>query len=290
MRYDPAMDTSDRLFDDGYAIVRGVYAAHDLDALCNAFDEVRASAQQYKSSFRHGNTLYAIDEAGALRFVHWPAYVHERFESYRTDLRQWQLIQSVTGPDVKQIGNQATWKSPRSENTFFGWHQDARFRRPASAFRDLATSYVQVMIAVDPHTEESGCVQVLRGSHLRGDIDTLPVDKPIMQQRWDVDALSALGLDHADRVPLELEPGDVALWLPHTVHGSGPNRSAHDRRAYTNGYVRAANCDRGAWAFRGGQRASLGAPVLIQYDDLFRRPEPHHVDGTFYPVTSPPAD
>ena len=73
----------------------------------------------------------------------------------------------------------------------------------------------------------------------------------------------------------QLEPGDVALWNLFTVHGSGPNSSDLDRRFYLNGYVRAEDCDRGEWAFRDGEPCSLGEPVLVHYEELHSRPEPH---------------
>jgi len=85
-------------------------------------------------------------------------------------------------------------------------------------------------------------------------------------------------LDPARLVDLELEPGDVAFWNVYTIHGSGPNRSAVDRRFYLNGYVRAEDCDRGEWAFREGAPMPLGAPLLVHYDELFSRPEPHYLD------------
>ena len=282
------MNIRDALIRDGYAIVRAVYDAADIEALGEAADDMLDRARAHPTSYRHGNTLYAIGPGRNVRFIHWPAYEHEVLESYRRDPRQLALVEAVTGPTVKQIANQLVWKRPLDPDTKFGWHQDARFRRPADAFRDLATSYVQVMIAIDPHTEESGCVQVVRGSHRSQQLLPLPVDRPVVQETSARTALAQWGLDAGDCVPLLLEPGDVGLWLPHTVHASGPNRSERDRRAYTNGYIRADRCDRGAPAFQDGEPVPLGEPVLIQYDDLFTRPEPHYVDGAYYPV--PPAN
>jgi hypothetical protein len=63
-----------------------------------------------------------------------------------------------------------------------------------------------------------------------------------------------------------------------TVHGSGSNTTPGDRRFYLNGYVSAADCDRGEYAFRNGESIRLGDPVLVHYEDLHRRPEPHFVD------------
>jgi hypothetical protein len=63
------------------------------------------------------------------------------------------------------------------------------------------------------------------------------------------------------------------------VHGSGTNRSNHKRRFYINGYVKASDCDRGEWAFRNGRPVPLGPrPVLVHYEDLHARPDPHYVE------------
>ena len=92
-------------------------------------------------------------------------------------------------------------------------------------------------------------------------------------------ALAAAGLSEENAVDLILEPGDVALWSPYLVHGSGTNRSEHKRRFYINGYVRAEDCDRGEWAFRNGQPVPFEPePALVHFEELRDRPEPHYVD------------
>jgi hypothetical protein len=92
-------------------------------------------------------------------------------------------------------------------------------------------------------------------------------------------ALEEVGLSAADAVDLLLEPGDLALWSPYLVHGSGTNRSGHKRRLYINGYVRAADCDRGEWAFQRGLPVSFGPePALVHYEELYERPGPQYVN------------
>ena len=117
---------------------------------------------------------------------------------------------------------------------------------------------------------------VLPGSHRLGE---LPTDElaPVMNRPLRDADLLAWGLDPRDKVDLLLEPGDVAIWNLHLVHGSGPNRSAIDRRFYVNGYVIGENCDRGEWAFRNGNPCPLGEPKLVHYEELFVHPEPHYV-------------
>lgn len=114
-------------------------------------------------------------------------------------------------------------------------------------------------------------------SHAGGDLG-MDCSKKALGNPLQDDMLKAVGLSAEDAVDLVLEPGDLALWSPYLVHGSGHNRSAHRRRFYVNGYVRAEDCDRGEWAFRNGQPVPLGkVQSLVHYEQLRERPEPHYV-------------
>jgi ectoine hydroxylase-related dioxygenase (phytanoyl-CoA dioxygenase family) len=209
--------------------------------------------------------------------VQWPSYHQRVLNAVRLDRRFAEALEPLIGRDLKQIINQVHWKAPGSLGDF-AWHQDSRFRRPASAFRNLATSYVQTGLAIDPHTPQSGCMRVIPRSHLRGDLD-MDSSKLVLGSAMTDDALEQVGLSASDAVDLLLEPGDLALWSPYLVHGSGTNVSEHKRRLYINGYVRAADCERGEWAFRNGKKVPFGPkPALVHYDQLYERPGPQYVD------------
>jgi ectoine hydroxylase-related dioxygenase (phytanoyl-CoA dioxygenase family) len=137
---------------------------------------------------------------------------------------------------------------------------------------------VQTGIAIDAHGADNGAMRVIPGSHRLGEL-ALGGDGRVMDRSLSDDDLLRAGIDPARAVDLELSPGDVALWHLLLVHGSGPNRSTTDRRFYLNGYVAAASCDRGVLAFVDGEPQPLGPPVLIHYEDLHARPEPHYVDA-----------
>src|SRR5207237_9290285 len=129
---------------------------------------------------------------------------------------------------------------------------------------------------IDPHTLGSGCMKLIPGSHLRGDLG-MDSSKLVLGTAMSDDVLEQVGLSADDALDLLLEPGDLALWSPYLVHGSGTNRSDHKRRLYINGYVRADDCDRGEWAFRDGHPVPFGPePALVHYDNLYARTEPHY--------------
>ncbi len=266
----------------GYAVIPGVFAAAEVAELAAAFDRIQAEALSRGRSWRDRNVFFRMADDAAkgriLRYVQWPGWIDATLEKVRRDPRLFAILAPLIGRDLKQIINQMHWKPPGAKAEF-GLHQDSRSRRPREAFRELAASYVQTGIAIDPHTLENGAMVVIPGSHRRGE---LPFDssRPSMNVALD-DArhLASLGVDVSQAVPLLMNPGDIAIWHVHTLHGSGPNRSAIDRRLYINGYVTAANCDRGEWAFRDGVPCPLaGEPALVHYEDLYTNPGPMFVD------------
>ncbi len=267
---------------EGYAVLRGVFSSREVAAIGASFDRHWATGMAHHASWRHGNLFYRIGQDQALgrilRLVQWPSYVDPVLDAVRRDSRWLTLLDPLIGSDVKQIINQMHWKPPGAAAAEFAFHQDARFRRPPSAYRNLVRSYVQTGIAIDPHRRANGAMRIYPGSHRLGELD-LAGDGAVLDQHMAEDRLAAAGLDPARLIDLDLDPGDVALWHVHTIHGSGPNCTNGDRRIYLNGYVRAGDCDRGEWTFRDGAAVTLGDPVLVHYEDLPKRPEPHYVEG-----------
>lgn len=266
---------------EGYAILRQVFSPDEVRSIGAAADEVHSEAIRHGRSFRHGNLFYNVGTGAGggpeVRMVQWPSYHQPVLNGVRLDRRMAQLLEPLLGPDLKQIINQIHWKEPggRAE---FAWHQDSQFREPAHAYRNLGRSYVQTGLAIDPQTPEAGCMRFIPGSHLNGDLK-LDTPKEVLGVAMDDAVLHSAGLSPDDAVEVVLEPGDLALWSPFTVHGSGVNRSDHRRRLYVNGYVRAPDCDRGEWAFRGGEPVPLGPePALVHYEALRERGEPHYVE------------
>jgi ectoine hydroxylase-related dioxygenase (phytanoyl-CoA dioxygenase family) len=267
---------------EGYAVVRGFFHPDEVTTIANALEELYREGLAHGRCFRHGNLFYNVarESDGAeplVRMVQWPSYHNSALDHVRLDERFSLLLEPLIGSSLKQIINQVHWKAPGALGDF-AWHQDSRFRRPASAFRNLATSYVQTGLAIDQHSRESGCMRILPRSHLRGDL-RMDASRLAMGTAMSDDALASVGLSATEAIDLLLEPGDLALWSPYLVHGSGKNVSHHRRRFYINGYVRASDCDRGEWAFRDGRPMPLGPrPALVHYEELRENPGPHYTD------------
>lgn len=265
---------------DGYAIVRGLFSPAELETIGAAVDQIHAEGAAHGRSFRHGNLFYnvATGEGGEplVRMAQWMSYHQPVLNGVRTDPRMARILAPLIGGDLKQIINQLHWKAPGSKGDF-AWHQDSRFRRPEAAYRNLGTSYVQTGLAIDPHNPQTGGMRFIPGSHLHGALG-LDTSTEVLGTEMQDAVLEAAGLSADDMVDLVLDPGDLALWSPYLVHGSGTNRSTHRRRFYINGYVRAEDCDRGEWAFRNGGPVPFGPePALVHYEALRERGEPHYL-------------
>jgi hypothetical protein len=266
---------------EGYAVVRGFFSPDEVAEIGGTLDQLYAEGVAHGRCFRHGNLFYNVADGGdgepLVRMVQWPSYHQPVLNRVRLDTRFGELLEPLIGRDLKQIINQVHWKAPGSLGDF-AWHQDSRSRRPASAYRNLATAYIQTGLAIDPHMPEAGGMRFIPRSHLRGDLH-MDCSKHALGEAMTDAALDAVGLSADDAVDLLLEPGDLALWSPYLVHGSGTNRSDHRRRFYINGYVRAADCDRGEWAFRHGRPVPFGPKqALVHYEELYERPGPHYTD------------
>src|SRR5437764_10076534 len=281
-REDPARIDADlaHYWREGYAVVRGFFSRDEVEEIAGALDELYVEGAAHGRCFRHGNLFYNVarERDGSeplVRMVQWPSYHQPVLDGVRLDTRFVELLAPLIGRDLKQIINQIHWKVPGSLGDF-AWHQDSRFRRPPSAYRNLATAYVQTGLAIDPHNLQSGCMRFIPGSHMRGDL-AMDCSQLALGTEMTDDALRAVGIAPEDAIDLILEPGDLALWSPYLVHGSGKNRSSHKRRFYINGYVRASDCDRGEWAFRGGCPVRFGPrPAMVHYEQLHEQPAPHY--------------
>jgi ectoine hydroxylase-related dioxygenase (phytanoyl-CoA dioxygenase family) len=278
MTFEDAIDQYRR---EGYAVVRDFFSHDEVVTIGAAIDQIHAEGVAHGRSFRHGNLFYNVgpDASGApaVRMAQWPSYHQPVLNAVRLDPRFAALLAPLLGGDMKQIINQLHWKTPGAVGDF-AWHQDSRFRRPAEAYRNLGTSYVQTGLAIDPHNPGSGGMRFVPGSHRHGVLQ-LDTSQEVLGNAMSDAVLEAAGLDPDSAIDLDLAPGDLALWNPYLVHGSGINHASHRRRLYINGYVRAADCDRGEWAFRGGEPVPLGeAPALVHYEALRERGEPHYVE------------
>jgi len=272
----------EELYREGYAIVRGFFGPAEIAEIAAAADRVYAEGLRHHATYRHKNLLLEVlDDPQARRRVvlqaHWSAWLEPVLERMRRAPRYLEVLEPFLGRDIKQITHQLHWKPPGAKYTFYRYHQDARFRN-AQAVRNLLYGTVNTGLAIDAQTAANGALRVIPRSHLRGYLG-LSEDGTIMTGSTPDAALLRAGLDPAAAVTCEMAPGDLLLWTLYTVHGSGPNLSGQERRFMINSYVRAADSERGEWAFRDGVSTPLGEePQICKYEQLRERPGPFYIE------------
>lgn len=280
-------DYVDHYWEHGYAIVRGLFDQAEMAEIQAESRRIYQEGLKHHATWRDRNVLFEVlpESFRGRRYVlqaHWMAWISPLFERQRRDPRFFEILSPLLGRNIKQVAQQIHWKPPGADLTGFRFHQDLRFRERTDAFRDLMTSYLNTGLAIDPASTENGCLRVIRNSHKRGYLG-ISDDGPLMKGETGNAELERAGLDPADIVDLELEPGDLALWGLLAVHGSNPNRSEHDRAFCISGYVKGENSERGEWAFRDGVSTPLGdAPQICKYERLHEKPGPFYLDDKWY--------
>jgi phytanoyl-CoA hydroxylase len=125
------------------------------------------------------------------------------------------------GPDADLYYNQAVIKPPGTGRSF-AWHQDSGYHvtRPLE--------YVTCWTAISRTFLANGCIWVIPASHRWGLLDH-PFDEETRERRAAVPS-------EAGAIPVEMEPGQVAIFSSLLLHKSGPNTSGRIRRGYVPQY------------------------------------------------------
>ena len=218
--------------EQGYLVLPGFFAPEELEGWNRRFLDiveervppapemlVMRDVMVAKGAVRAGSRLEGI--AKIQDFHNDPRL----FESFVKHARLLDLVEAFLGPDLKSVHNMLINKPPGVDGRH-PLHQDLLYFpfRPAEAI--LAT-----WVAIDRCTPENGCLVVVPGSH-RGEL--LQHERP----DWEYVNYLYVGAKGAgeatERVHLPMEPGDLVVFHPILLHGSGRNR--------TRGYRRAISC------------------------------------------------
>lgn len=248
----------------GYCIAPGVLGQAEVADLLSEADRLHALGASFRETSVDGAIKWLLvsrpQEPPILRGVQSPYKVSGAIDRVRTSPRLFEALRLLTGPDLATVVSTLFWKPPSKADTAIAYHQDAALRRPPERYRNLAASYVQVGIALDPHGPENGGMCVIPGSHLLGDL-AIKRDTSIMLDAPDVFDLAQFGLDRGREVDIRLRPGAAILWHPYLLHGSPPNRSATlNRRFLVFGYMRIEDCDDCVPAYRDGRACPFPQP------------------------------
>lgn len=137
-------------------------------------------------------------------------------------------VESLLGPNLLCWGSQFFAK-PAGDAAYVSWHQDATYWGLSSP--DVVTAWV----ALTPSTRESGCMQVVAGTHhsqVRHE-DRFDDENNLLSRGQEV----AVKVDPAQVIDVELRPGELSLHHVLLFHGSEPNRSDQARVGFAIRYA-----------------------------------------------------
>ncbi len=138
------------------------------------------------------------------------------------------LIEPITGPDIALFASHFICK-PRGNGKRVPWHEDSSYWKGMIEPMEVVT----VWLAIDPSTEENGCMKVIPRI-FRGNSETEPVDLATNVFNTEIKRNQ---FDRSKAVPCVLEPNHASLHDGRLIHGSEPNLSDKRRCGYTMRYM-----------------------------------------------------
>ena len=139
----------------------------------------------------------------------------------------------LLGGEVYHYHSKLTLKAPETGGAW-NWHQDYGYWYfNGNLFPDM----LSVFVAIDPATEENGCLRVIRGSARMGRLDHALVGGQLTADPERV----AHAVERLEVVACEMAAGDALFLHCNTLHGSSKNTSAQSRNVLLCCYNAARN-------------------------------------------------
>jgi hypothetical protein len=213
---------------DGFVIERGVFSADEVLAVAGAAESLLARHDLIDTNNLRCRWQKHV-ETGECVFETFDPVIDlsPPIADMASDLRILHRLASIYGAEACLFKDKLILKPPGAHG--YDLHQDY------IGWRNFPRTFVTVLVAIDAADKENGCAEVFRGYHQRGYLS--PED-------GEYHALPPGTVDEALGVPLDLQPGDLAIFGCFTPHRSSPNRSRRWRRQLYVSYN--AVCDGGA--------------------------------------------
>ena len=194
-----------------------------------------------------------------------PHFLHPSLFDWLFDDEVLNLVEPIIGPDIALFSSGFICK-PAATGKRVPWHEDASYWHG----RLDPMKVVTVWLAIDPSSQNNGCMRVLPGTHRSGAAGFSQYERVADQQGNVFDTEIKKGTyDASKAVDCVLRAGQASLHDGRIVHGSTPNSGSIRRCGYTMRYmsteVRQASDDGGFTIYlaRGKDKAgnSYGDPT-----------------------------
>ncbi len=174
-------------------------------------------------------------------------------------------VEDIIGPDIR-LFHFTIWPKSPGDPAFVSWHQDATY------FGLEPAVHITAWVALTDVPVESGAVEVVPGSHVRGQLhhSQFADDHNLLSRGQTLTG----DFDRGSTVFMTLKAGQMSLHHTHLIHRSGPNFSRDRRIGFGISYIPTSATCRGSTR----QSAALvrGVDRHGHFDD---EPRPLRDDG-----------
>ena len=210
---------------DGYVVARGIMGPRSVAACTAALSDLatgRLAARETVLMYEAGHdpaTIAPEQREGAIR--KYMDFVGDApaLEMAAMNRRLHALLDQLLGEGRVLFQEMALVKPPHI-GTEKPWHQDAAYFRLTDP-----GLIVGVWIALDPASRENGCMELVPGSHLDG---TMPHQH---ENDFNRCRIVPQHVRAAERIAIEMQPGDALIFHSLLHHYTAPNASALRRQA-----------------------------------------------------------
>ncbi len=217
---------------DGCLVVEDVVTRDELAAMQRQIADWAGEASTRGENFGEtvdGRPRFDLAPAkdgkpATLRRVNNPAEVSDAYMQVMASSAMTEMIADLIGPDVKHHHTKINLKLPGTA-TEVGFHQDFPYTPHSNA--DVVTA----LLMLDDMTEENGCLEVVPGSHTRGQISLYQDDR----------FTGTISDEEVAKVRPEVRPvtgkaGSVCFMHTLLLHGSAANLSDKPRGLFISVY------------------------------------------------------
>lgn len=211
--------------ENGFLLLPDFFAA-------DIIDQVRATGTADKvldqASFGR-----ADGEGGTVRLSLWNHPTDTIYGAIARSRSMVEVIEQLVGDEIYHYHSKMIMKDARIGGAW-AWHQDYGYWYQNGVLKpDLCSAF----IAIDPCTRENGCLQVVRGSHHLGRLEHQVTGAQAGIDPERLDAIEA----RLETVYVLMNPGDLLLFHPNTLHRSDQNKSEKPRWSMICCYNAASN-------------------------------------------------
>ena len=201
---------------DGSVIIKDVFTADEISAMTDAVEHGNRVAE---------TTRDRDDGDGRItRLAIWNELGEDVWSAVSTSPRIVNNVRILLGEEAAFFHGKVIFKEAGTGGAW-QWHQDYGYwYNQGFAYPRMISAF----IALDAATQENGCLQVLRGSHLLGRLDHGKIGDQTGTDAARISAVESL-LTRDDCV---MTPGSVLFFHCNLLHTSAKNTSDHDRRAF----------------------------------------------------------